>query len=172
MDTVYQELETLNAEADELEPFKAAFLELWAAMDALDRSCPKPVFTVLGVSPTITGSMQDLGAVKIEICPIEYKRVEYVVAGKKNWRWVGRLLWPAGTMHGKSRYGCSHTGNRQCEACGHAIKNPFNWVPLIVWHKDGTPQALWTGRDCAESIFGIKMTGELEIEDCADRGLG
>lgn len=150
----------------ELVAFRNEVLPIWEAMEVLDRSRPKPVFTILGVSPTITGTMQDLGAVKIEVCEIEFKRVTYTTKeGKKSWRWVGKLLWPAGTMHGNSRYGTSQAGNRQCESCGHAIKNPFNWVPLIVWHRDGTPQSLWTGRDCAERIFGIKMTGELELED-------
>jgi hypothetical protein len=74
---------------------------------------------------------------------------------------VGRVVWPEGTEHACSRFAASGSQN-QCHACGHAIRNAFNWVPLVVENAEGVPHALWVGRDCAENLFGIKATGELE----------
>jgi hypothetical protein len=140
------------------------FRPILAAMSVLDRTRPRPVFTALGVSRRISGTLRDLGAVKVEVCQIEYQRIATTDAkGAKSWRWVARLLWPEGTVHGSSRYGVSQAGNRQCEACGHAIQNPGNWVPLVVWRKAALPQSLWVGRECAKSLFGIKMVGDFGL---------
>jgi hypothetical protein len=134
-------------------------------MDELDATRPVPVFTDLGVSETLTATLKAFEAVKVTVAPLKRKKKEYLDKnGKQAWKYVYYLDWPKGTKHGTSRYRGTDN-NRQCEACGHAIKNGFNWVPLVLWGKDGTPKSCWTGRDCAESLFGVKMTGDLEIMD-------
>lgn len=134
----------------------------------LDRTRPKPVFTFLGVSPTITATLTDMGMDldlnTIRVCPGDWKRIDGTDKhGKLIVKWVYVLVFPAGTIHNASRYGCTNN-NVQCQACGHAIKNPFNWVPVLVDSKAGIPHSLFVGRDCAKSVFGIDMDGELEIK--------
>lgn len=51
----------------------------------------------------------------------------------------------------------------QCQACGHAIKNVFNWVPLVVDSAAGVPHAMWVGKDCAQTLFGVTVKGELRL---------
>lgn len=79
--------------------------------------------------------------------------------GTRRQVWVGRVLWPAGTRHGTSRY---HSGS-QCQACGHRIRSPDNWVPLVL-DGDAGPASLWVGRDCARSLFGVRASGEGRVE--------
>lgn len=135
---------------------------VWETMRKLDNMRPKPTFTYLGVSPTITKTLTecglDLNLESIRLCPMDYKEV--TVNGKTHF--VAYLVWPEGTVHGASRFHATNK-NAQCQACGHAIKNAFNWVPLLIDGKDGKPYSMWVGRDCAKSVFGIEMTGELEI---------
>jgi hypothetical protein len=153
----------------QLEPFKAAFLEVWEALAVLDESRPIPEFTYLGVSPTLTATLEALKAEKVTVCPLKFVRKVRFTHEKEMQKYyvsVAVLNWPEGTQHCTSRYQGTPQ-NQQCEACGHAIKNGYNWVPLILWGKDGVQRSLWTGRDCAQRLYGIKMTGELEIEKVA-----
>jgi hypothetical protein len=145
------------------EAFKKAMEPVEALMARWDATRPTPTFTSMGASPTVTATVKSFDAVKVEVCPIKWHQYEYTDSnGKVQYATYGELLWPEGTKHHTSRY--TGTGqNRQCEACGHAIKNNFNWVPLILTASDGTPKSLWTGRDCAKTLFGIDMTGDLEI---------
>lgn len=48
----------------------------------------------------------------------------------------------------------------ESEELGHAIKDPFNWVPLLAYNHKKTPHALWVGRDCAEKLFGCEVEGD------------
>lgn len=153
---------------DAAERWGRDFAPLTAIIDRLDASRPVPVFTVLGVSPTVTRTLEDLGVVgsvdTLRVCPIDWQEVERVdpKTGKITYVRVGRLRWPPGTVHGASRH--AHLGSfTWCEACRHAIRNPWNWVPLLV-DKDGVPHSLWTGRDCARNLFGIDVKGEVELE--------
>jgi hypothetical protein len=147
------------------ESFQARMDEITSLMDRWDGTRPGVTFTHLGVSPTVTATLQGLEAVKVTVCPMEYKQVEEVnpETGKVVYKTIVRLLWPEGTVHGASRYHATNN-NFQCQACGHAIKNAFNWVPLILWDTANKPKSLWVGRDCARNLFNIEMTGDLEIE--------
>lgn len=146
------------------EAYKEAFKRLENLFLEWDATRPAPTFTKLGTSPTITATIKSLDAVSVDVCPIEQKQVEFTdEKGKKAYKTIVILHWPAGTVHGTSRYS-STNNNLQCQACGHAIKNAFNWVPLVLTAADGTPKSLWVGRDCSKSLFGIELDGELEIE--------
>ena len=143
--------------------YAKSFKYVALAMARLDDTRPKPVFTYLGASPTVSRTLEGLGLhVKPEakVCEVEYKEVELFIGGKTVRGWTCRLLWPVGTVHGASRW---HHEDSQCEACGHGIKRD-NWVPLILHNEAGTPYSLWSGRDCARTIFGIKVTGEMRLD--------
>lgn len=130
------------------------------AVAFLDSVRPKPVVTRIGASPTVTRLLQDLGLPVggVEVCDIEWRLVETPKP-----HYVGRLKWPEGTKHGRSRYNWTQN-NAQCQACGHAIKNGFNWVPLVLTAGNGDKYSLWVGKDCAKTIFGVEVKGEVEVE--------
>ncbi len=147
------------------------FAPVAALMVRLDATRPLPVITKIGASPTVTATLTNLGLVAkaetAQVCPGHWEeRTSVDAKGKTVYRQVWILEWPTGTVHGKSRYAHgSHAGNSQCEACGHAIQNPFNWVPLLLDNEAGRPHSLWVGKDCAKTIFGVKVTGDFEIEN-------
>lgn len=133
-------------------------------IERLDSTKPLPTVTYLGLSPTVTAELERQKAVKVEMCPIEWVRVENVDdKGRKTWHFKGILRWPSNIQHNTGKYDFSDAGNNQCNACGHAIKNPFNWVPLILTDKDGNLKSLWVGRDCARNLFGIDVKGDIDI---------
>lgn len=134
-----------------------------AAMNILDATRPVAQFTLMNASPLISSHLKTLGVTAVEICPMERKRIEEKDAkGNVTYRWVWELVWPAGTKHHTSKFAFGTNHNAQCHACGHAIKNAFNWVPMVLTTKAGLA-SYWVGRDCAETLFGVKLTGELEI---------
>lgn len=138
-----------------------------AAMLTLDNTRPKPTFTWLGTSPTVTATLTGLQAVKVEVCPMHWEHHSRTNAkGDLVHYSVAVLDWPEGTKHDTSPH--SHSGNaligQPCHACGHSIRNPFNWCPLVLWSKDGTPRSMYVGRDCAHTLFGVKLNGEMEIK--------
>lgn len=143
-------------------PYAAAFRPVAEAFEALDAIRPQPVLTTLGASPTVTKTLNGLDATKVEVCPMEFYRLQRLnpKTEKMEWYAVARLLWPAGIRHNTSRF----CGEGQCQACGHAIRRQGNWVPLILTASDNTPKSLWVGKDCAETLFGVQLTGDLEIE--------
>lgn len=159
-------------EIDEAIAYVAAFRPAAEAMSELDATRPAPVFTAINVSPTITKTLQDasldLDLKTIRYCPHKKVRVRVVdpKTGKGSYEWWIKLLWPKRTVFYASRFaGYSPRARfRQCEACGHAIKNPWNWVPLLIDNAKGIPHAVWVGRDCAGNVFGVKVTGEIKIE--------
>lgn len=140
--------------------YAADFAPVAAALAQLDSTRPPPVVTELGASPTVTATLARLGAAKATICQIKWEKVAR--ADGKGWYYVGTLLWPEGTVHGASRYNGTNQ-NDQCEACGHAIRNIYNWVPLVMDGPGQPPKSLWVGRDCAATLFGIKVEGEVEL---------
>jgi len=143
--------------------YSDAFAPIGEAIQALDNAIPKPVFTAMGASPTVTKIIEALGVVKVDVCPIEWIKGSYTnKKGETITYRIGVLKWPTGTKHGTSRFTMNAC---QCEACGHGIRNPFNWIPLVLTAGDGTPKALWVGRDCAQTLFGIKMTGDLVLNE-------
>lgn len=146
------------AHAMALEPIRV-LAQKWSSLR------PRPTFTKLGASPTVTATLKDLGATAVDVCPMHYElgTVGVDSQGKPIEGYVAVLDWPEGTQHGTSRYRGTND-NDQCEACGHAIKNRYNWVPLLLTTSTG-PKSLWVGRDCAKTLFGIDMDGDLEIKD-------
>lgn len=168
-----------GAKADELalvvdlaRGFVSDFAPLVPLVERLDATRPAPVITSVGASPTVTKLLASLGlllnAGTIRTPPIEWVSVERKTpAGKPYLAKVGYIHWPRGTVHNASRYAAGTQRNIQCHACGHAIKNAFNWVPLLLDSDDvvSVPHSLWVGRDCAETLFGIKVRGEVELEE-------
>jgi hypothetical protein len=150
---------------DEATNFGEDFLEIAGHVEYLDSMRPKPVFTVIGLSPTVTKTLQECGLKldpkTVRMPPIVWEVVEELdYKGRPVRRRRGRIEWPKGTVHYASRF--AH-GNSQCHACGHLIKNPFNWVPILM-DDASAPHSLWIGRDCAQKIFGIKAKGDIELE--------
>lgn len=146
--------------------YQLDFAPLAELMDELDIRRPIPEITYLGASPTVTQTLAALGLVvcvdTVRVCPIEWHEVRRQGAGGKlEIVHVGVLKWPPGTVHEASRYAGD---SEHCHACGHAIRNPSNWVPLVIDNDEGVPFSLWVGRDCAETLCGIKIKGEMELE--------
>jgi hypothetical protein len=155
------------------EGFYRDFKPISRLMDRLDAARPKPVFTSIGVSPTITETLKRLNfhfssPQSIRVCPMRFEREERIDAnGKKISMPVIVLEWPEGTVHGASSHATTpgyKWPESKCQACGHGIKNDFNWVPLLVDDSKGVPHALWVGTDCSKSLFGIKVKGESEFK--------
>ncbi len=139
--------------------YVAAAKPVWDAIRVLDATRPPALFTTMQASPTVSATLKDLGAVSVTVCPLEFDRVESVVDGQTVISHVARLVWPEGTKHNTSRFASRFSC---CAACGHKISNGFNWVPLIL-ETDDAPPSFWVGRDCAKTLFGVDMTGDLEI---------
>lgn len=162
----YQFLPCFNA----LIRYVDALLPVYSAMDQLDATIPAPVLTSLGVSPTITQTLVEAGlnSASVRVCPIrwEQRNVQHPKEpGKIINVTIGVLLWPDNTLHNYTRFARAKSGhNKQCHACAHAIRNPFNWVPLLIDSaEDGTPHSMWVGKDCAQKLFGIQVKGELRL---------
>lgn len=150
--------------------YAADHAELVRALNELDAQRPAPVFTQLGVSRTVTKTLAEMGLVGTvaetsRVCPTKRIQIEAtdangkVVLDKKTGKpvliWVRVWDFPANTVFGESRF---HIYNGQCEACGHGIRNPMNWLPVLIDDKAGVPHAVWTGTDCARNVFGIKSS--------------
>lgn len=157
---------TRDLNDDALE-FFIDFRPLIDTLTTLDATRPVPVFTKLGASPTVTAELERQGAVSVEVAEIVYERHEGIdkKTGKKFYYVVAKIIWPEGCQHNTSRYAYGTAHNFQCHACGHAIRNNCNWVPLVLTDKAGGKKSLWVGRDCAETLFGVKLTGDLELAE-------
>lgn len=159
----------VRAAIDKGRQFAIDFAPLAQLARVLDATRPLPVFTQLGVSPTLTATLKSIGLdgtmSSIRLCPIRWEKREIKNAsGKVSYVLVGIPEWPAGTVHGASRYD-NNGQHLQCQACGHGIRQADNWVPLIIDNAAGVPHSLWVGRDCAKSLFGIKTTGAMTLKD-------
>jgi len=145
----------------------AVFLPVAEAIAKLDATRPKPVIVFKTLSPTVVenlGRTLGLDLVSVEAPEIRWDLVEGVdQSGKRYSYYTPTILWSEGTVHHSSKFCVSDAGNHQCEACGHAIKNSFNWVPLFGRDKSGVAHSLWTGKDCAKKLFGCEVTGEAEF---------
>lgn len=150
----------------------ADFRPVLEAIAHLDAHIPPPVITVLGASPTITATLKDIGldvnVATIRVCPIKWVKVERIdpKTGRKTYVQLGFLEFPPNTVHNASRYDWTDN-NRQCQACGHAIRRATNWVPILIDNAAGVPHLLWVGKDCADTLFGVKVKGDLELGDPA-----
>jgi len=141
------------------------------AMDKLDAAIPRPRVSLGEVSPTLQKTLGeaglDLDAKTVRFPEIKWELVTVQKFDAKSGKmveareWVGKILWPNGTRHSRSRF-CGYTGRaryQQCEACGHGLPKGSP-VPILVDDASGTPYSLWVGRDCARTLFGVKISGE------------
>jgi hypothetical protein len=138
----------------------APIAELVARLDA---ERPKPAYVFAAVSPTVFANVAQAMGVQFSTVrqpEIVHEKVTIEIGGKSVTMWMARAIWPEGTRHNVSRFSWgSRAGNDQCQACGHAIRNGRNWVPLLVDTAEG-PASLWVGKDCAETCFGAKIVGD------------
>lgn len=135
------------------------------AVALLDSRRPKPVIVLGTLSRTVVANLSaavGLDLATVVVPPMHGEWCE-VICQRKGARagemetvkiWHVEIEWPPGTRQHASKFGTSRAGNPQCEACGHAIRDVFNWCPLLAYTTDGTPCALWTGKDCACKLLG------------------
>jgi hypothetical protein len=157
------EVTALGALLDTAETWAADFAPVASLVSALDATRPKPIIVLGSLSRTVAdnvGTAMGVAFDTIEVPPTEWNWVEEEVNGTTVRVPVGRILWPDGTRHFMSRYAA---GNGQCHACGHGIRNPWNWVPLVAETASG-PVSLWVGRDCASNLFKAEVTGDGRYE--------
>jgi len=146
---------------DSAEGYHKAFKPVFDLMSHLDSVRPRPVVTKIGASPTVNKTLNDMGiadsngSFQVELCPIEW----VLVKGKSTYYYVGHMKWPENIKHGASRF----QGRCHCQACGHAIKNTSNFVPLVLSIENSRPMSLWVGRDCAKTLFGIDIKGDMDL---------
>lgn len=180
---LYDRAPTLQGLAEALRPFtyneaerealdQAAqwvrdFTPIATLVQRLDNARPTPTYVFATVSPTVFANVGK--AMNIDftsVCAPEilwhcHERLDPKTQ-RPVFTYVPEIRWPAGTKHGVSQYARgSRNGNAQCEACGHAIKSN-NWVPLVA-DTASHPVSLWVGRDCAQTLFGAKITGNTVI---------
>lgn len=140
-----------------------AFAPVAELVALLDERRPKPVFEMATLSPTVAKNISEhigLDVSTIQVPPMHGEWFEFEHKGKKARVWLVVIDWPEGTLHNKSRFDYS-ANHSLCQACGHAIKDPYNWCPILAYGTDGkTPYALWVGRDCAGKLFGCKVEGD------------
>lgn len=147
-----------------IERWARANAEISALIDTLDERRPKAVVVMKTLSPTVAQTISShigIDVTTIQSPPRHGEWVEFMYKGKKCRVWEVVIDWPEGTQHNRSRF--FHSGNHmQCQACGHAIQNPFNWVPILAYGHGETPSpySLWVGRDCAEKLFGCEVDGD------------
>jgi len=153
-----------------------AFAPIAELVRLLDASRPKQTVVMKTLSPTVMENLSkhvgiDMRSIQSPPMKGEWREETIVVGGKsKQVRvWRVRIEWPEGTLHNRSKF--FHSGeNWQCQACGHAIRNPFNWVPILAYGDNtlgtkSTPYSLIVGRDCAEKLFGCEVDGDMLIEN-------
>lgn len=144
------------------------FAPLARRMAELDARRPKPVIVCGTLSRAVVDNVAaKLGLVldSIEVPPqtgewVSEERPVKDRPGKTEIVKVFRVTihWPPGTRHRRSKFSYgSRAGNNQCEACGHAIKDPYNWCPLMAREADGSYSSLWVGKDCAKKLLGCKV---------------
>lgn len=147
-----------------IERWARANAEIAELVDLLNERRPKPVIVMKTLSPTVAsniGTHIGLDISTIQSPPSHGEWVEFEYKGKKHRVYRVSIDWPKDTQHNKSRF--FHSGNHmQCQACGHAIQSPFNWVPILAYGHgvEPTPYSLWVGRDCAKKLFDCEVDGD------------
>lgn len=144
------------------EAWAAAFIPVSKLVKLLDSTRPKPVIILGTLSRLVVGNLQKAMGIAMET--VEMPKIEYsweVLNGARIA--VGHLVWPDGTRHNQSKFSHGAGNHDQCHACGHAIKNAFNWIPLVAQTATG-PVSLWVGRDCAKNLFNCDVKGEAEFK--------
>jgi hypothetical protein len=136
----------------------SGFSEIARLVELLDSTRPKPVVVMGTLSPTVVANLnQAMGIDMRTISSPPIKWTWQIINGQRVA--VGHIVWPEGTRHGQSRFAAGTDHNSQCHACGHAIKDGFNWVPIVAT-TSGKPVSLWVGRDCARKLFSCEVTGD------------
>jgi hypothetical protein len=135
----------------------------------LDSRRPKPTIICKTLSPSVVANLagklgMSLASVAVPPMKGEWRDVTRPIKGDRYGRnetvkvWHVEILWPEGTRHFRSRFANgSNAGNMQCEACGHAIRDPYNWCPLVATEADGIPSSLWVGHDCARKLLECEV---------------
>lgn len=147
-----------------IERWARANAEIAELVELLDARRPRPVIVMQTLSPTVAQNISThigIDVTTIQSPPTHGEWVEFEHKGKKCLVYRVSIDWPRDTQHNKSRF--FHSGNhRQCQACGHAIKHPLNWVPILTYgHGERpAPYSLWVGRDCAAKLFGCEVEGD------------
>lgn len=139
-----------------------AFTPVAHLVELLDSRRPKVVVVMKTLSPTVAKTVSDhigLDVSTIQYPPSHSEWVEIMFKGQKVRVCEIVIDWPEGTLHNTSRFRHS-ANNALCQACGHAIQNPFNWVPILAYNADKVPHSLWVGRDCAGKLFGCEVEGD------------
>lgn len=168
-----QELKKYDLPRDErdtvaaLERYCRDLLPLARALAQIDNIVPAAKIVQVGELSAATRGMlvkHDLDPTTVRQPEIEItkKQVTVKVGGgfAKRTVSVSRILWPKDTIFGKAYLSKGSTTHSQCDACAHAIKDPFNWVPILIDDRKGRPHAMWVGHDCAKNLFGFEVEGD------------
>jgi hypothetical protein len=154
-----------------IERWAGSFVPVAELIELLDSRWPKPTVVMKTLSPTVAENISThigIDVATIQSPPTHGEWVEVTIKGHKVSVYEIVVDWPEGTLHHKSRF-LHSANNDQCQACGHAIKDPYNWVPILAYSHlayvdtDTTarvPYALWVGRDCAKKLFGCEVEGD------------
>jgi hypothetical protein len=152
-----------------LRQWAADFAPVAELVAQLDARRPKPVIVCKTLSPSVVAHLArqlGLNLASVEIPPMkgEWVTVTRPIRGDRYGNtetvqvWSITILWPEGTRHCRSKFSYgSRAGNSQCEACGHAIQDFYNWVPLMAKETDGIASSLWVGRDCARKLLDCQV---------------
>lgn len=138
------------------------------AFQLLDQARPAPVLTEIKLSPRVTKTLKEM-KLNIELSSVrfpELKRHEDIIEEKDTYGKLVKkkivsyeVIWPIGTLHGKSRFSNIFVGDCNCEACGKFIPSR-KLVPLYAKDLNSNQfVSFWLGRDCASNIFGVKDIG-------------
>jgi hypothetical protein len=157
-----------------IERWAQAFAPVQELIELLDSRRPKPVFVMKTLSPTVAQNLSEHIGIDVSTLQTPAMHGEYVEVmfkGQKMSVYEIVIDWPEGTLHYRSRF--LHSENNElCQACGHAIKDPYNWVPILAYgdaplaHQvidvvaKQVPYSLWVGRDCASKLFGCEVDGD------------
>jgi hypothetical protein len=139
-----------------------AFAPLAELIALLDERRPKAVVVMKTLSPTVAKTVSEhigLDVSTIQSPPMHGEWVEFMHKGQKVRVWEVVIDWPEGTLHNRSRF-LHSSNNSLCQACGHAIRDPYNWIPILSYDASKTPYSLWVGRDCAKKLFGCEVDGD------------
>lgn len=143
-------------------------------MALLDSRRPARVVVFKTLSATVLTTFANLGMTGMDLTTVREPEIRWewvdqiAKDGTKFQVRVGTIVWPAGTRFNCSKFSMgSKTGNRQCHACGHAIKNPYNWVPVLVDDTAGVPHALFIGKDCAHNLFDADVEGDAMYQEAS-----
>jgi hypothetical protein len=139
-----------------------AFCEVADLVALLDSRRPKPVIVMKTLSPTVAKNVTEHIGIDVSTIQMPEMRGEWVEMLRKGVKvqvWQVVIDWPDGTKHYQSKF-LHSDNNHLCQACGHAIKDPYNWLPILSYDAGKTPYSLWVGRDCATKLFGCEVEGD------------